>query len=442
MSSRVRSRMVEFDRDRYARVGQVQLGERGVLTPQYSPLLKSKSPDEMEIFLHARTLTEATNSKSCVVRLFDAEDILGTRRSNLTQRRMDNLTRFVEEPFVDFVNNGFPIVDPAPEYLLYEPNQSKWIADNIPKLLSNYAQECVRRHKRVETGRESQTAYRKWKQAHHRTFWTQLSKDARSRNSLIGDIYDQELRHGSPFMLPIVPLITDDKMLEISLQINSVGASIGAKREATFANYFVLPSRKVAHRPTMAKILEYVRSSAATANFFKFKYQNLTASGNRGQLFGYRDFLQEIALLRSKNHNRLFAVLDNGYQAFPSAVVAFDIVSTSITGFDLEGGHGQSPFGWWLDPEEMVHISFEDTLEVFRNSGNVLPCGHATCRSLDLRGIGHEEWNIARRRCSFLTLSNYMSMITEAIATKRTELTIDKINRSDLVRLRKLIPRA
>src|SRR3972149_3322161 len=136
-------------------------------------------------------------------------------------------------------------------------------------------------------------------------------------------------------MLPPVPLITDDTMLEICLQINSIGVSIGAKREAAFANYFVLPSRKVADRSTVSTILEYVRKSPALVNVFKFKYQNLSASGNRGQLNGYRDFLQEITLLRGTNRNRLFAVLDNGYQAFASATVAFDIVSTSITGFDL-----------------------------------------------------------------------------------------------------------
>ena len=442
MSNQTRAIINEADRDRYARIAEVKVGGRQILTPQFSPLLKSKSPDEMEIFLHNMLETQSPNSKSCVVRLFDANEILGKRTSNLAQRRMDDLTRFVEEPFVNFQKSGFPIIDPAPEYLYYENNQAKWLSDGIPKPLYDYGEDCIRRHKRVELKRESQSEYLRWKKAYHRLFWNRLSKDAHTRNSLIGDVYDEELRYGSPFMLPLVPLITDDKMLEICLQINSVGVSIGAKREAAFANYFVLPSRKVADRNTVSTILEFVRRSPAMVNVFKFKYQNLSASGNRGQLNGYRDFLQEIALLRGANRNKLFAVLDNGYQAFASATVAFDIVSTSITGFDLEGGHGQSPYGWWFDPDEMIHISFDDAREVYRNSGNVLPCGHASCKGLDLSSITPEEWNVARRHCYYLTMCGYMRMISEAIAGKKVELTVDKLNRSDLVRLRKLIPRS
>ena len=420
---------------------EISVGGRQIFTPQFSPLLKSKLPDEMDIFLHEMVETQSPNSKSCVVRLSDAREILGKRTSNLNQMRVDDLTRFVEERFVTFQRSGFPIIDPATEYLYYGNDQTKWMSDGIPKLMYEYGEACTRRHKRVELKKETQSEYLSWKRAYHRLFWNRLSKDAQARNSLIGDIYDEELRYGSPFMLPPVPLITDDKMLDICLQINSVGVSIGAKREAAFANYFVMPSRKVADKSTMSRILEFVRQSPILVNVFKFKYQDLSASGNRSRLNGYRDFLQEIALLRGTNRNRLFVVLDNGYQAFSSATVAFDIVSTSMTGLDLDGGHGQSPYGWWFDPEQMIHISFEDTREVYRNSGNVLPCGHARCKGLDLTSITPEDWNDARRHCYYLTMCDYMRMISEAIAARKIELTIDKLNRSDLVRLRKLIPR-
>lgn len=242
-------------------------------------------------------------------------------------------------------------------------------------------------------------------------------------------------------MLPPVPLITGERLLEIAIQINRVATGIGAKRDATFANYFILPSRMLANRAMISTMLEFVRKSRALANAFKFKYLDLSGGPIRNQLNGYRDFLQEIALLRQKEPTRAFLVLDNGYQAFASAAVAFDVVSTSITGQDLEGGFGHSPYGWWFDPEEMIHISFEDTLQVYHNSGNMLPCGHAVCRTLDLDSITPEDWNVARRRCYFLTMCRYMTEIGDAISDRKIELAFDKLNRSDLVRLRKLIPR-
>ena len=137
----------------------------------------------------------------------------------------------------------------------------------------------------------------------------------------------------------------------------------------------------------------------------------------------------------------MFVALENGYQVFPFAAVAFDIVSTSMTGYDGDSAYGHGEYGSWFDPELMVHVPFEDLGKICRNNHNRLPCGHSMCQSIDIATIDADSWNTYRRKHYVLTMNDYMMMIQKAIRDRKIELAREKLINSDISRLKRLIPR-
>jgi len=165
---------------------------------------------------------------------------------------------------------------------------------------------------------------------------------------------------------------------------------------------------------------------------------DLTGSGRISQLKAYGDLMQELSLLKEKDKNKVFITLDNWHQVFPSAVVAFDVVSTSMTGYDYDADYGHGEYGSWYDPELMNQVPWKDVKKHF---GNGLPCSHEVCRSIDVRTIDADEWNVKRRIHYVQTMNDFMVMIKDAIRDRKIELAIDKLINSDISRLKKLIPR-
>src|SRR5207247_752134 len=88
----------------------------------------------------------------------------------------------------------------------------------------------------------------------------------------------------------------------------------------------------------------------------------------------YTDLLLDLAYLSKTLPNRAFMILENSYQSFASAVSGFDIVSSSATGFDGEGGFSEHPtYGSWIDPRLMVHVDFDEVRRIFHNNNERLP---------------------------------------------------------------------
>ena len=425
----------ETERDRYARAARISIGGREVDTPHF--LTRVGSAEE---FLSLQELIEHNSSspiRGCVVRLFDARNILGPSIADLGQTQVDAISRYVGSNFQKFLDEAVLIIDPATEYLFYEHYLSRWAYDKMmPRPISEYSRTLLSKKENSDS-----SDYDNWKEAKHTLFWNNLAKDPVSRNKLIGDVLDLELQYRTTILLPPVPVIRSKRDLEIAIQINEVAQAISAGKNAEYASYFVMQKGTLDDDALMDELLRYLSNSTIPIVALKFKYLNLATSGGVHQLMAYRSFLQQLSFLKETFPDRVYIVLENGYQVFPSATVAFDFVSTHMTGYDGDSEFGHGEYGAWFDPDQMVHIPFKHVKEIYRNNLNRLPCAHDACGSINVETVDPDSWNSLRRKHYVLTMGDYMTIISEAIKAKKVELAIDKLINSDLSRLKKLIPR-
>src|SRR5205807_9017386 len=261
-------------------------------------------------------------------------------------------------------------------------------------------------------------------------------------NRLIGEVFDLELSYRSSLLLPPVPVIRTSRDLEIAIQFNEIAQAISAGRNTECAGYFIMQKGVLDDDGIIDTLFRYLSNSSQRMVVLKFKYLDLVKAGSVRQLIAYRNILQQISFLKETFRDIAYMVLENGYQVFPSATVAFDLVSTHMTGFDKDSEFGHGEYGSWFDPELMVHMPFKDMKEIYENNQNRLPCAHDECADVDVNTIDANSWNTSRRKHYVLTMGDYMTMIANAIKTKRTDLAIDKLINSDISRLKKLIPRS
>lgn len=125
------------------------------------------------------------------------------------------------------------------------------------------------------------------------------------------------------------------------------------------------------------------------------------------------------------------------------ACYGFDIVSSSMHGFDRDSEYGTNTYGSWFDPELMYYVPFDDLKKrIVKNTGNRLPCYCSACKQIpNLEKVERDTWYLLRREHYVLTMNEYMRMIRQAIEDRNIELAREKILNSDISGLKNLIPR-
>jgi len=179
------------------------------------------------------------------------------------------------------------------------------------------------------------------------------------------------------------------------------------------------------------------------ATIIKFKNLDLWNPGRIVQRENYKKLMDAMYETRKKNPNKLYIALENWYQSFPSACYGFNIVSTSMHGYDRDSEFGKNARGSWFDPDVMWYIPYNDLKKLIKNNENRLPCSCSVCRSIpSLDKIDIDSWNMLRREHYVLTMNEYMRMIKQAIEDKNIELAREKLANSELSGLKNLIPRS
>ena len=135
--------------------------------------------------------------------------------------------------------------------------------------------------------------------------------------------------------------------------------------------------------------------------------------------------------------------LESWYVSYASACYGYNIVSTTMTGFDRDSEFGSNTFGSWFDPDWMYYISFDELKEkVLKNTNHVMPCYCSVCKKIkDLSAVSRDDWYNFRREHYALTMNEYMRQISQAITDRTIELARDKLANSQLALLQSLIPR-
>lgn len=429
----------ETDRDRFARASVVQIGGKKIRTPNFCPLIQY--PWEFEAFMRLSLSSSATEQLgSYIMRVFDASDIIVPyiRSRGQTDLMGGN---FTDELFNMFQKRNILLVDPALEYLFHEFHFQKFKKASekisIPRQITNYLNARERRRKN-----SSAKDYKKWKRANHTRFWYELDRNPRQRNEMIASFLDLELICGTDILIPPVPFVTSEGLLDIALRVNKISQAIATER-AECATYFLLQKSILRHETMLDKIINFIKNDPNTMTIFKFKNLTLWQSGSivERELFGkLRDAIVEI---KRRNNNRLYMILESSYQSFMCACF-FDIVSSSLRGFDIDSNYGQTGFGAWFYPEKLFHVKFSDLPRIMRNNGGHLPCNCPYCQNITfhkLKNMSMEEWRDGRRTHYTYSMNGLMKMINEAIKTRKVELAREFLINSEMRNLKDLIPR-
>lgn len=426
--------ITEVSRDRFSREAQFRLKTATINTPHFATLIRSK--DELELFIRMRNAHLMDRVGTFVIRLFDTPSILLPKLLSNQQTTIGG--GYVDQGFKEAMDKSLVLIDPVTEYLYYEFYLSKFKSSRLlPEVLREYAHVCETKKKSL-----SANEYSKWKDAYHRLFWNSMYEDARSRGRLVGETLDLELRSGGKIAVAPVPIIDSTTTLSISIKMNDMTRELSRDRTAESATYLILHKSALANESLMDEVKSFLAKVDSRLVVMKFKQLDLTDSTRISEREAYRNLLQELALLRERDRSRGFMLLEAENQAFPSAAVAFDIVSTSFTGQDKDSSFGHKPYGAWYDPKEMTQRDYDQVKRIFRNNGR-LPHGCPPCRSItDLESVGPEEWYAKRREHYCFAMQEYMEMIARAVHEKNIELAREKLVNSSISVLKSLIPRS
>ena len=429
-----------LDEDRFARATEVILGEKRIMTPNFSTLVKT--PAEFNSLMRLGLLAEAKHLGSCVIRLFDTWDTILPKLHDKNQMSLKTY-KSIEPYFVDFNRKKFILVDPSTEYLLYE-----FYAGKFPRILRK-----IRRRKQLDTLLQyleerhakkhtlPQDEYEQWKKAFHRKFWYTLDRNEVMRSKFVGDFIDLEGMCGTDIIIPPVPIIDSEGMLDIAMRINTLTKAI-APRNKLYATYLLLQKGVLRNDQLVGKIVSLLKADPTQVTIIKIKNLDLWHSGRITQRENYKKLMDAMYETRKENPKKLYITLENWYQSFPSACYGFNIVSTSMHGYDRDSEFGRNIRGSWFDPDLMYYIPYNDLKKTVKNNDNRLPCYCSVCKPItNLNKITAENWNILRREHYVLTMNEFMRMIDQAIHEKNIELAREKLANSELSRLKTLIPR-
>jgi hypothetical protein len=439
----------QVDRDRFARATKTSLEGKEILTPSFSPLIQSSK--ELDIYL-GRMLSPEDNQHlgTFVMRIFDANKILLPWFNIKNQRGIDGETKVVPTLYRNFFERTISLIDPATEYLDFEFHFDKFVklADKVhfPQQVMTYLHWKDRRKKN-----SSSKDYKRWKGQAHRRFWYALDRERRRLNDLITEYFDLEAKFETKILIPPMPLVDNESLLDIAIRINDMSKALAVDR-GECATYFLLSKSTLRDEKMLMKIVEYLKRDPATLIIFKFKNLALWETGVFTEREAFRDLMEEMSDIKKDKPEKLFMLLEGSLQCFPSASYGFDLVSSSLRLLDIDSAYGENAgYGGYFYEDKLWNAKYTDIPEIMTNNEGSLPCPCHICRSITYdklknelqyngKKLAQEEWNEYRREHNLFAMNSLMKMINRAITEKHIELVRQKIKNSEISNLKTLIP--
>ena len=449
MNQTSKLKVSQINRDRFARATKTSLEGKEILTPSFSPLIQSSK--ELDIYL-SRMLSPEDNQHlgTFVMRIFDASNVLLPWVNIKNQKGLDGEAKPVLSLYRDFFEKTVALIDPATEYLDFEFHFDKFIrlADKV-----HFPQQ-VMAYLHLKDGRRknsSSTDYKKWKGQEHKKFWYNLERERRRLNDLITEYFDLEAKFETKILVPPMPLVDNEGLLDIAIRINDMSKALAVNR-GECATYFLLSKSTLRDKKILEKIVEYLKRDPATLSIFKFKNLTLWETGVFTEREAFRDLMEELSEIKKEKPEKLFMLLEGSLQCFPSASYGFDLVSSSLRLLDIDSAYGQnSGYGGYFYEDKLWNAKYTDIPEIMSNNHGSLPCPCHICRNITYdsvkdelqyngKKIAQEEWNDYRREHNLFVMNSLMKMINRAIKEKQIEFVRQKIKDSEISNLKTLIP--
>jgi hypothetical protein len=243
-------------------------------------------------------------------------------------------------------------------------------------------------------------------------------------------------------ILPPVPVVDSEIMFDIARGINTFTKTI-APRTKPCATYFLFQKALLSNDSLIEKVANYLKNDPTQLTIIKIKNLDIWLAGSVEQRENYKKLMDVMFEVRKKNPNKIFMALESWYVSYVAACYGYNIVSSTMTGFDRDSDFGRNVYGSWFDPDWMYYIPFDKLKDkVLKNTNHVMPCYCAVCKKIkNLSEVTKDDWYNFRREHYVLTMNKYMRQISQAITDRTIELTREKLVNSQLSLLQDLIPR-
>jgi len=389
----------EVDRDRYSRVALLNMGEKKLKFPNFFPRIKNA--EELDSFIHINTLFPQDHIGAYNVRLSDQPNEVFSNKAILNQMTID-MEHYAHDSIRSFYDKTIMMIDPVPEYLFYEGGEENNKLCKQIKFLSLRKRklDVVLKYLENRIYMKNKMPYEKfggWKNSEYKKFWYKLDRNQEEMSKFIGETHDIEIGYDSDVLMPFVPIILNEGMLDISTRINKISNAIAVRDSAT---YLILNISTLKNDLIMKKLINFLENDPTKITIIKIKYMDLYKSGYMVQRENYRELMKTMSNITEDEKEKFYVLLDGGIQCFPSAAVGFDMVSTSMTGLDGDGAFGTTPYGRWFYPKRLWSIPHKKAIDMFEKNKGSPPCPCPACAEIAQigpRNVKSNKWNDLRR---------------------------------------------
>jgi hypothetical protein len=430
-------------RDRCARYGDLEIGKKKAALPVISPMTITKNDFRIMYDFITKEPEESLHLRMCTIRIIDTDKTLRPML-DLAKRAKHQLTLEGEpaDKYLEHFIQTVPIIiDPCTEYTWYERFR-KELATNrdIPIEIRKLAERIAGFEDQLENGKISKKEFNKHQTEEYENFWLGLLREEKLLADIVTRMLQIEHGLGADIGLPPVPVVYSPKMLEVTKLINRYAPHIWAGQNC--AAYIILSPEFINSDAFVDQLIQYLEEIPNKFIVLKFKNLELHKVSYIYPRKMYKRILDAIIKIKHKPKNeKVFILLEAGYQMYPSVAGGFDIVSTSLRGYDKDskGGNPISEgLGGWFDPKYMVFRGINDVRLMLKDNNNTLKCSCQMCTTM--KAINRKTWNLERRVHYMFALSRILSELWNYIDSERMELARFKLIDSALGNFKNTLP--
>jgi len=406
---------------------ELHINEKTIITPNFA--IRPSSKIDFDEFYNVKSKYRLPFTSSLVIRYTDADKLI---KANLNKSKQTTLFgTSIKQDFINSINKDIILVDPSMEYLYYKGVEKFSSIDNLPNLIDEYVNSC--------SLLKNDEYFNKYKNEKYGEFLSEIDKNKLKRFNMIRELFKAQLEFKADILIPPTPIIDSKRTFNLSHTINKTSKEVAKTFDSDIecATYYLLKSNILKNEEIVNDIIRNIEKDNSKVFVLKFKYVNLNTENTHREREIYSNVMKDLSYI-SKESNKIFILLEGGNQIFPSAVLGFDIVSSSYNG-DVDYRRSRSddnrnPWGYWYSPEHMIYMNRETVLRISHNNGNTLPCYCPICSSIkNPEFLSIDEWNSHRRIHYIHSRHEEMREIHEAIPKGESLIGVkDKLQRSQL----------
>ena len=253
-----------------------------------------------------------------------------------------------------FYSNNILMCDPVLEYTYFtKTKHDQKFIDNL-----YFCSRLVRffsefKNKRDEVRHKDTESVLKLRHEMFDELWLGNSRrDRNDRNKMVEQLILYQLSYFH-MPTPIGPLVVTDEHLKVSHELNDLCQAIAYANKRESLSYVPFHKSVIKNEDMLQTHMNYIRTNKSTKlHGMKFKDLDLHCPVDYKARRGFKYFINDINLFKQENKDTAFMLLDAGTQYYV-AMQVYDVIGTSITGFDrdVDGGFRKSgepmSISWW-----------------------------------------------------------------------------------------------